>query len=231
MFNFRDIGGYAGLDGRTVRWKRLYRSDSLHRLDGADRDAFALLGVRTVIDLRRPTEVSRDGRVPDFVGLDYRHIHPEHRDWIEIPYDETLGVGRYLADRYLELAETGAAGVGRAVGIVADADTAPAVVHCVAGKDRTGVVCALTLSTLGVSDEDIAADYALTSAASERFAAWIRGKFPDHPIPAPFLASPAQAMLLFLTELRTRHGSIENYLLGAGVTPAQLEAMRTHLLE
>ena len=64
-YNFRDVGGYAGLDGRTVRWRRLFRADSLHRLGEADAEAFAELGVRTVIDLRRPFEVERYGRVAE----------------------------------------------------------------------------------------------------------------------------------------------------------------------
>jgi protein-tyrosine phosphatase len=231
MFNFRDVGGYAGHDGRTVRWRRLFRSDSLHRLDGADGDAFAALGVRTVVDLRRPHEVNRDGRVPPYVGLGYHHIHPEHQDWDEIPYEERLGVARYLANRYADLTEQGAAGIATAVGVIADEDTAPVVVHCVAGKDRTGVVCALTLSVLGVRDEDIAADYALSTAASARFTAWLRTqKLIKREIPQPYFSSPADAMILFLRELRERHGSVEGYLRGAGLAASDLKALRTHLL-
>lgn len=231
MFNFRDVGGYAGLDGRMVRWQRLYRSDSLHRVHQTDREAFAELGIRTVIDLRRPREVSRDGRVPHYDGLDYRHIHPEHREWDEVPYDERLGLARYLADRYLDLAETGASGIADAIGIIADEQAAPVVVHCVAGKDRTGVVCALTLSLLGVSDQDIAEDYALSTASSQRFTAWLRSERPrSASAPAAYLASPAEAMLLFLTDLRQRHGSVEGYAAEAGFSTEQLAALRAHLL-
>lgn len=230
-FNFRDVGGYAGHDGRTVRWRRLFRSDSLHRLTAADHEAFAALGVRTVVDLRRPHEVSRDGRVPEYDGLGYRHIHPEHQDWDEIPYEEALGVARYLANRYADLTEQGAAGIAGAVGVIADADAAPVVVHCVAGKDRTGVVCALTLSVLGVSDEDIAADYALSTAAGKRFMAWLRDqKVLKREIPQPYFSSPAEAMMLFLADLRARHGSAEGYLQAAGVSPDQIDALRRHLL-
>ncbi|WP_091348598.1 tyrosine-protein phosphatase [Micromonospora rhizosphaerae] len=231
-FNFRDVGGYPGHDGRTVRWGRLYRSDSLHRIDETDRAAFAALGVRTVIDLRRPTEVERDGRVPAYDGLTYRHIHPEHRDWAEIRYDPAQSLARWLADRYAALAETGTAGLAEAVGLIADSANAPVVVHCVAGKDRTGIVCALTLAVLGVADDDIAADYALSTEASERFSAWLAATTPDGgKLPKPFLASPAEAMTLFLAELRAGYGSVEGYLRHAGVTDAQLAALRDHLLD
>ena len=226
VFNFRDIGGYAGHDGRTVRWRRVFRSDSVHRIAPAELPA---LGVRTVIDLRRPREVARDGRVVDYPGLDYRHIHPEHPEWEVAGPD--VPVDRFIADRYRELAELGTDGIGAALRVIADPAAAPVVVHCVAGKDRTGVVCALTLSLLGVADADVAADYALSTAASERFSAWLRSSLPATAVPPPpFMASPAAAMLLFLAELRERHGTIEGYAKHAGLTDDDLAALRSHLL-
>ncbi|HEX2357566.1 MAG TPA: tyrosine-protein phosphatase [Micromonosporaceae bacterium] len=234
VFNFRDLGGYPGADGRTVRWRRLFRSDSLSRLTDTDREAFAALGVRTVVDLRRPYEVARDGRVPDWEGLLWRHIHPDHPEWDHDLWDERAGVARYLADRYAELADIGAAGLGGALGVLANSATAPAVVHCVAGKDRTGVVCALTLALLGVADDDIAADYALTREAEPRFAAWLREAYPELAASTPppyFTQTPPEAMLLFLRELRARHGSIERYAAAAGVTAGQIESLRTNLLD
>ncbi|MDW3846496.1 tyrosine-protein phosphatase [Micromonospora sp. BRA006-A] len=233
LFNFRDVGGYATRDGRTVRRGRLYRSDSLHRIDETDRSAFTALGIRTVIDLRRPSEVERDGRVPDYDGLTYRHIHPEHADWGANRFDASgVSLARYLADRYADLARTGTAGLAEAVGLIADSANAPVVVHCVAGKDRTGIVCALTLSVLGVPDKDVVADYALSTAASRRFTEWVRATLPDaEEPPPPFLESPAETMELFLAELRGGYGSVEGYLTHAGVTEAQVESLRTHLLD
>lgn len=231
-FNFRDVGGYAGHDDRTVRRGRLYRSDSLHRLDEQDRDAFAAIGIRTVIDLRRPQEVDRDGRVPAYPGLTYRHIHPEHADWAGQPHEEGASLARYLADRYADLAQTGTAGLAEAVGLIADSANAPVVVHCVAGKDRTGIVCALTLAVLGVDDADIVSDYALSAEASARYSAWLAATTSGRvDVPAPFLASPAEAMEIFLAELRAGHGSVEGYLRHAGVTEVQLAALRDHLLD
>ncbi|MGC1210041.1 MAG: tyrosine-protein phosphatase [Micromonospora sp.] len=232
LFNFRDAGGYTGHDGRTVRRGRLYRSDSLHRIDETDREAFTALGIRTVIDLRRPEEVAKAGRVPAYDGLIYRHIHPEHPSWADVRYDPAQSLARWLADRYAALAQTGTAGVAEAVGLIADSANAPVVVHCVAGKDRTGIVCALTLAVLGVADDDITADYALSTEASARFSAWVTATTPAaKELPPPFLASPAEAMTLFLTELREGYGSVEGYLRHAGVTDAHLAGLRDHLLD
>lgn len=232
VFNFRDLGGHAGVDGRTVRWGRLYRSDTLSRLCDADRKSFNALGIRTVLDLRRPYEVERDGRCPLWTGAAWHHIHPEHPEWDPALYDEVAGPARFLADRYHELADAGRVGLARALALIADAGAAPTVVHCLAGKDRTGVVCALALSLLGVSDADIAADYALTQESAAKFTAWLRTTHPQvaAQMPSFYMVTPPEAMLLFLTELRERHGGVEDYVTRAGLDPAQVAALRAHLL-
>jgi protein tyrosine/serine phosphatase len=230
-YNFRDVGGYAGLDGRTVRWRRLFRADSLHRLKGDDWEAFAALGVKTVIDLRRAFEVEEHGRVADYEGLDYRHLVLEHIDWKDVPYPDDVVHERWLADRYLNFAEDGRAALSTALSVIADPEAAPVVVHCMAGKDRTGVTCALALSLIGVSDEDIAADYALTTAAMQSLVEYLRINNPaaiegqEH-----MFDSPAEAMMLFLADLRAMHGSIENYAREIGLKDEQVAAMRDHLL-
>jgi protein tyrosine/serine phosphatase len=231
-FNFRDVGGYAGLDGRTVRWRRLFRSDSLHRLSAADLAVLAELGVRTVIDLRRPLEVRRHGRVPHFDGLDYRHFPVEHLDWDEVEFPAGVGRERWLADRYLNFTADGHVALAATLSALADADRAPVVVHCMAGKDRTGVACALALSLLGVADRDVAADYALTTAAMAPLTAYLQGQDPNVVVDGKdhMFDSPAEAMALFLADLRAEHGSAEGYARAIGVTDAQIAALRAHLL-
>ena len=230
-YNFRDVGGYAGLDGRTVSWRRLFRADSLHRLKGADLETFQALGVRTVIDLRRPFEVEEHGRVPHSDGLDYRNLVVEHVDWETVDEPADLPHERWLADRYLNFAEDGRAGLAAALGVIADPAAAPAVVHCMAGKDRTGVVCALTLSLLGVSDADVAQDYALTEVAMASLTAYLLKTKPEAvQDKCHMFDCPQDAMLLFLDDLRERHGSVEQYVREIGITAEQLAALRGHLL-
>lgn len=231
-FNFRDVGGYAGLDGRTVRWRRLFRSDSLHRLDEADRESFAALGVRTVIDLRRPREIEQAGRIPAHHAPTYLHIYPKHAEWDAGSLAEQRDVERWLADRYLDLARDGREAIVDALRVIADDDAAPVVVHCMAGKDRTGVVCAVTLALLGVADADIAEDYALSEAATARMTKWLIAADPAFvPLPEQFMAAPAGAMSLFLRDLRARYGSVEGYVRDGGFTESELSALRGHLLD
>lgn len=231
VFNFRDVGGYPGLAGRRVRWRRLYRSDTLSGLKETDRTAFSRLGVRTVVDLRRGHEVSSQGQVPAWDGFTYHNIDPGHPEWVLTPYRDGQEPSRYLADRYHDMAETGAAGLAAAIGLLADAQRAPAVVHCVAGKDRTGVVCALTLSLLGVTDDDIDADYALSSIGNRQYLAWARDNGQAELTMQPWFMSPPGTMRLFLSELRQRHGSVEDYLGRAGLSSTQISALRSHLLQ
>jgi protein-tyrosine phosphatase len=230
-FNFRDVGGYQGLDGRTVRWRRLFRSDSLHRLHGEDLEAFGKLGVRTVIDLRRAHEVERIGRVPHVDGLEYHNPVIEHIDWARVEEPAGMPHARWLADRYLNFSVDGTEGIRTSLSLIADPEAAPAVVHCMAGKDRTGVVCALTLSLLGVSDDDVAEDYALTEASmtslTEHLLRTNPGAVSDK---YHMFECPRDAMSLFLDDLRAAHGSVEAYVESIGVNGQQVTALREHLL-
>jgi protein tyrosine/serine phosphatase len=230
VFNFRDVGGYPTEGGRTVRWRRLFRSDTLSGLAEDDRAELRSLGVRTVLDLRRPSEVERQGQVLEWDGLVRHSIAPDHQAWIHTPYREGADPVRYLADRYRDMAEQGAAGLATVIGVIADEQAAPVVVHCVAGKDRTGVVCALTLSLLGVADADIDADYTRSTAGNQRYVTWAQANGQPDLLMLPWFHSPAGTMQLFLTELRQRHGSVERYLTGGGLDPAQVSALRAHML-
>jgi protein-tyrosine phosphatase len=230
--NFRDVGGYAARDGRTVQWQRLYRADSLGWLAGDDLETFRALRVRTVIDLRHPFEVRKSGRVPETEGLSYQNLPIEGRRWDIATFSEEQGVARYLADRYLEVTEDGVGNLRTALETIARADNAPAVVHCAAGKDRTGLLIAMILSLVGVSEEDIVADYALTGLATDRFLADWRTRHQDAPVWPGFGQAPAEAMRLFLTDLGERHGSIESYVTRVvGIDQATVEELRRSLLK
>ncbi len=230
VFNFRDLGGLRTVTGRTVHYGRLYRSDSLHRLTEDETEKLATLGVRTVLDLRRPTEIARDGRVPERDGIAYFNLHPVHREWNLGHYDGDPA--RYLADRYLDMAEEGIEGFGAALRLLSDAGRAPVVMHCFAGKDRTGVLAALALALLEIVEADIMADYAASEAAQAPIGAQIRRDFPDVVLetPAHVIACPPRAIGLFLAELAQRYGSIYGYARTAGVTALHIQALRSHLL-
>ncbi|MFD0593733.1 tyrosine-protein phosphatase [Catellatospora coxensis] len=137
----------------------------------------------------------------------------------------------FLLARYHETAEHAAADIARAIELIA-AGQGPTVVHCWGGRDRTGVVVALVLELVGVSDADIAADYELTEQGMARYLAWQRRNRPDKGPLQPYLAStPAEVMRTFLAQLRERHGSVRAYLTGAGLAEESIEQLRSSLRE
>lgn len=231
LHNFRDVGGYPTRDGRTVRWGTLYRSDSLSKLTGADLARFRELGVRTVIDLRYPWEIEARGRVPDEAGVTYHNLSIEHRPYDQAALGPEVEPARYLADRYAEVAADGIKEIRRALDVIAFGD-APVVIHCSAGKDRTGLLIALVLALLGVSEADIVADFALTGLATERFLADYRAD-PRNPVlrwPG-YGQAPAEVMRLFLAELAAGHGSVHGYATAQlGVDHELIAALQARLL-
>jgi protein-tyrosine phosphatase len=213
LLNFRDAGAIAGRPGL------LFRSDALSNLVD---EGFR---VHTVIDLRRPEEISAYGRAPEWACEAWHNVTlTEAADAPE--YDEAQGVVGYLVYRYLEMADLGAADLVRVYTILADAETGPAVVHCAGGRDRTGIVIALLLDLLGVADDVIAADYHHSERFTERWLEIQREAGNDPPLP-PFLRhTPPAIILTFLARLRERHGSVQAYLVASGLAPQAIEALR-----
>ncbi|MBN6055687.1 tyrosine-protein phosphatase [Nonomuraea sp. RK-328] len=233
LHNFRDLGGYRTRDGRSVRWGRLYRSDSLSKLQDADWDRFTTLGVRTVIDLRYPWEIAARGRVPHLDGLAYHNLSIEHRPYDQAALDPDIDTARYLADRYAEVAHDGATELRRALEVIASDDSAPLVFHCASGKDRTGLLAALVLTLVGVDEEVVVADFALTDLAAGRLVADWRAAYPDRTRLWPgYGRAPADIMRFFLADLAAAHGSVERYVAEhLGVDGDLVDALRGHLLE
>jgi protein tyrosine/serine phosphatase len=234
MFNVRDIGGVDTAGGGRVRTGHLYRAAGLHRLTEAERDAVAELGLRTVFDLRTAAELEDVGEFPAAHVEVVRHHAPMmQRAW------RVDGAGGRAADmlseRYVEMLITGRDAVGLVVKELAAPDALPAAFFCAAGKDRTGVMAALLLALVGVSDDDIVADYEQSEANMPALIDWMRANEPDTQawmdrLPQQLHQSPAEAMHILLDALRGEYGSVESYVLSCGATPESVAALRTALV-
>lgn len=212
LCNFRDLGGYTTADGRTTRWRTLYRADSLGRLTGEDdQRRFRDLGIGTVIDLRYPWEIAAKGRLPPAEGVTWLNLSIEHRTYDQAQIDPELDPWRYLADRYAEVAADGTAELRQAIETIA-AGRAPLVFHCASGKDRTGLLAALVLALLDVPVETIAEDFALTELATPALRARWHADNPGRQLRWPgYGRAPAEIILTFLAELSAGHGSVHRY--------------------
>ncbi|MFC0601093.1 tyrosine-protein phosphatase [Streptomyces palmae] len=240
LHNFRDLGGYPTADGRTVRWGRLYRSDSLGKLresqesgQGGDWEKFLGLGIGAVIDLRYPWEIEGKGRVPEHPSFAYHNLSIEHRPYDQAALGPEVETGPFLAEKFMEVAEDGVKEIRTALEVIAAVEEAPVVFHCASGKDRTGEIAALVLGLLGVSESVIVEDFTLTGLATERLLADWRA---DHPGQEPrwpgYGRAPAEVMRLFLAALNERYGSIHGYVTGTlGVDETTIETLRRNLLE
>jgi protein-tyrosine phosphatase len=222
-----------------VRWRRLFRSDALTLLTEADVQALARMELRLVcgIDLRTRDEVesTHSGVLYDF---DTKHHH--------LPFFPRFGVdraevqaavhaiGKVAGDRYLLLMEQSRPCFEGVFTLLADPASYPSAFYCAAGKDRTGMVSALVLRALGVSDEQVITDYALTKAPTEeqliaKFKAL--GRDPrDMPDPVTLAAHP-ETMEHFLVEFDRLHGSVEEFLLSCNIPESMLQQVRQNLIE
>lgn len=233
-FNFRDLGGYETVDGRSVRWGAVFRSGSLHRMTTADVEVASRLEMRTVIDLRSTAERDRDGSYADSSDIALHHAPLFENDDLPFTWAEIDTPAPPPGEDYLAIADKGAQSLAAALRVIAGGDHA-VVFHCAAGKDRTGILSALLLSCLGVPDHSIVADYQLSDLSIAPFEKWAKVNAPEEAAEAaarpPWLVhSSGSIMQGFFDRLRCRDGSIENFLVRAGIERSVTQALRTRLL-
>jgi protein-tyrosine phosphatase len=234
-YNVRDVGGYATRDGRRTRWRTLLRADSLHRLTEDAQTQLIDAGVRTVVDLRHAAELTEAPNV-FLASHRLRYVHaPLFADPTTRPVAEQPELGS-LAGIYRFAVEQRGRELTRVVSILAGAGALPALVHCTAGKDRTGLAIALALAAVNVPDDTIAEDYALSAQYlvggyfDEARARAERRGIPWEAYQAR-LVCPAPLLLDTLALVRERSGGVPEYLLEHGLTREELESLRAQLLE
>jgi protein-tyrosine phosphatase len=237
--NFRDLGGYTTNSGRSVRWRTLFRTAALTDVTLGDIDTLHELGLELVFDLRTQMELDAFGVDPLAEhGVSVRHT----------PLVERIGPGlspvkasiqdwtpKDYAIQYAWLLEQGREAIGTVVRALAEERPAAVAYHCTGGKDRAGLVTAVILRTLGVSDEDIGMDYALTDrylhydkAQSERLA---KAFNVGEPGLRRRTGASAENMQLTLRTMDERWHSIESYLEQCEVSEEIQRSLREYLLE
>lgn len=246
-YNIRDVGGYPTIDGRQTRWRALVRADNLCRLTPHGQAALVAYGVRTIVDLRSTDELALAPHPFAHLAapagpLTYLHLpllaEGDSVGAAAISDAATLqdmyGVAAAtLEGLYIAILERYGANVAAIVRAVARAPEGAVLVHCHAGKDRTGLVVALLLAVAGVPPPTIAADYAasetylqplyhaLISQATQTTRAIEK-------LAQQFTTSP-ETMRALLSFLDSRHGGVQGYLRAVGVTDQEKEELRCRL--
>ena len=222
--NVRDVGG-------------LVRADNVRNLSEAGWRALVDHGVRRIVDLRFPEEIADDP--PADAPVEVVHISllgdsrtPEWLAEFAEAADRSASAEEYLVWSYVEFLDRNRDRFARVLEAIAQAPDGPVLVHCMGGKDRTGIVVALALRLVGTSVDDVVADYALSEAnLTERHMLWVDAATDERERRRRelLLPTPPSAMRRVLEELERRHGSAEGYLRDAGVSDADLARLRQRL--
>ena len=237
--NVRDLGGVPTRDGGETRLGAVVRADSVRQLSDDGWQALVDHHIRTVVDLRGHDERAEDP--PADLPVDVVHVpffEATDAEWHEIAAELDAAAAAApdastaTRDVYLIFLERFRANVAAAVGAVANAPEGGVVIHCVGGKDRTGLLSAFLLHLAGVDDEEVAADYALSEERLRpRHEAWFAAAETEEELERlrRMAQTPAASMVGVFAELEKRYGGVEAYLREAGVTDEELELVRARL--
>lgn len=235
LVNIRDLGGLVARDGRTVLPGQVIRSDNPKALTSKGQEELAAqVSPSLVLDLRVPLEVEREGytirsSTTTVVNLPMLPQSGISQDEID------AGAAGSLVEDYRRQIEVNADSIVEALHLIADSGNRPVVLHCTAGKDRTGIVVAVLLSILGVPDEDIVADYHVTTANMAPILERIRAAqvFQENGLadaPSWIFESEPATMREFLLRLRADYGDAEQWALAKGLSPEDVDRLRDSLL-
>lgn len=234
-FNFRDIGGYETSNGRSIRWGKYYRAGRQDRMTSTDIEQAKELGIATQVDLRRPDEISEQSRGP------FEDLGAKYENLAVIPDGGSERLNQLVGDvgisgaRYLGYLDFGSEVWLRLFNIFTDEASYPILLHCTAGKDRTGVSTAFLLSVLGVDRSVIDADYLLTNQDVSRQVDYVQKNFGlpkgiDRSTMMNMAGVPQTAIVDFLDGVDERYGGPIDYLREIGLTNKTFDKIRNILL-
>jgi protein-tyrosine phosphatase len=226
LLNARDLGGYPTTDGAETRWRSLLRADDLVQLTDEGLRAMADFGIETVVDLRWPEEVAEHPS-PISAGLPHIQYHQisllarTAAEWEELREVCTKEMWKCSV---LDNARTELKNVLR---VIASASPGPLLFHCVAGKDRTGVIAALLLAIADVVPDAIARDYAMsTTHLRDAYLQRYSKQDPAEVIEA--VRCPEEGVHNMLAYLQ-QAGGIRSFLADIGLTGADIGRLRARL--
>ena len=237
VLNFRDLGGYRTHDGRQVAWRRIFRSGEMLRMTSNDMTCLKEeIKLNSVIDLRNPRgqEQQEEIELLDKVGAKYYNV-PFRDSSLEKEiklYKDFSSMGEVYLYRIKQ--KEFSKRLLKALEIIAVVDNYPLVFHCSVGKDRSGILAAVILGTLDITDEDIITDYILSAKSMK---AIMNRVFSDPEVPEYVKTLPGytweavpESMVIFLAGIRQEYGSIREYVQKQGADSSSFSRLENALL-
>lgn len=236
--NFREVSRLPTVNGSTIAPGRLFRSDTLQFLTERDVDLLVReIGIKTIVDLRLPYEVETEGFGFPGSSIPQHHHLPFRVDGTDGTNDATpiLQAKDPMVPHYLGYLRTMPSSVTQIIRVLGSTGGTPAVIHCAAGKDRTGVAVAVVLSAVGVPDDVIAEEYARNAERIPQVMSQLRsmksyGDSIDRLPPEAHLTDPVY-MSRFLAAVQDIYGGVRQYLTDHGVSEDELRALTYSLTE
>jgi protein-tyrosine phosphatase len=234
IVNFRDLGGLPA-EGGLLRRGVLFRSGTLHLASPRDAELLDAIGLRTVVDLRTDDERARWPAHGAWTPARIVHAPLLRSLWSPEDLMVHSDAEAFLAARYMDMIQHSGDVIAHAMTTVAECGLQPAVIHCAAGKDRTGVLTAMILGALGVDDDTIADDYHESASAMGELQQLFSAADPVDAAPmlsqpAAFLSAPRNAMAIVLSTITNEFGGIPSYVASIGVSPGALHSLRENLV-
>ncbi|HEY31671.1 MAG TPA: tyrosine-protein phosphatase [Dehalococcoidia bacterium] len=216
IINFRDLGGYHAKGNRTVAWRQLFRSGSLHSMTEHDLTRLKEeIKLTSVINLRsdKGPRTLKEASLLNDAGIRYLGVPFTSYSEEELHHDfSNMGEAYLFRIKHKEYGKR----IVDALKIVAEPENHPLLFHCGVGKDRSGVTAAFILSVLGVADEDIITDYTMSAPYMESLLPHLMSD-PETPeyikkLQAYTWEATSESMAWFLSSIRREFGSAREYL-------------------
>lgn len=230
-YNIRDLGGLLTSDGQSIKHRTLLRSGNLDKLPESSQQALIDYGVKTVIDLRDEWETEFYPNVFENSDLVSYHKLPLIGEALSNDADWQRDSGDYveLHDLYINYIDRCQAQIGAIISTIAERETA-ILIHCYAGKDRTGIIVALILASLGVSEKTIAEDYALSYGNIQHLVQeWRQYAIENgrdlEQVERDASSSP-RTIVEVIRHINKKYGSVDDYLKECGISIAKLQNLK-----
>jgi len=238
-YNFRDLGGFETIDGFTTKYNLIFRSDALHEMTDADSEIFQNeLKITTVIDMRTDNAIQKEG-LGKVINENIKRIHiplfsdSDATEWSQkerAPEEPADLVAFYIwvmeksGDQIVDVIEN----------LIKTDDSVPAVFHCFAGKDRTGIIAAVVLSLLNVHEDHIVDDYAESHKYKHKILERMKRSMTEEnyeKFPKELMDAYPETLVAVLQYINNTYGSMKAYALSKGLSNDSIIRMKNLFLE